>query len=84
MTTETAPLSAVRVEPVVGWQPIETAPKDGSIVQLRDERRVYNCAMAWNKTRNQWEGMSFGVMGAAKTSWDESFVKIHEWRHLPL
>jgi len=64
------------------WQPIETAPKDGSIVQLRDEKKMYKCVMKWNKRKKRWEGMSYGMMGASKTTWDESFCKIHEWAHV--
>lgn len=64
------------------WQPIFTAPKDGSIVRLRDSRHVYNCAMAWNKRRKRWEGMAFSTMGSTKTWWDEGFIAIHEWQPL--
>jgi len=64
------------------WQPIETVPKDGSIVLLTDAKHTYNCAMAWNKKRKQWEGMAYSAMGSSKTKWDESFVKIAFWRHV--
>lgn len=61
------------------WYPIETAPKDGSIVRLRDKDQLYNYVMAWNKAENRWHGLSFGILGSSKTTWDEVFAAIHEW-----
>ena len=62
------------------WQPIKTAPKDGTIIRLRDEKRIHSSVMAWNKKRKQWEGMAYSMIGSAKTYWDESFVRVYEWR----
>lgn len=64
------------------WQPIETVPKDGSIVELRDAKNLYHCAMYWNEENNRWEGMSFGMLGTSKTYWDESSIPIAEWKEL--
>ncbi len=64
------------------WMPIESAPKDGSIVRLRDKDGIYNCSMAWNAKEKRWEGMAFSMMGSSKTTWDEDFCKIHEWAPL--
>ena len=64
------------------WYPIETVPQDGSIVQLRDKDQLYSGMMAWNKKSRRWQGMEFGVLGSRKTTWDESFAKIHEWAHV--
>ena len=64
------------------WHPIETAPKDGSIVRLRDEKRLYSCAMEWNAHDKRWEGVAYAILGPVKTTWDESFVAIHEWAHV--
>ena len=63
-------------------QPIKTAPKDGTIIRLRDEKHMYSCVMAWNKKRKQWKGMAYSMTGAVKTYWDESFVHVYEWRHV--
>lgn len=63
------------------WQPIETAPKDGSIIMLRDEHKTCTCAMAWNKKFKRWEGVAYSMMRSVKTTWDESFVAIYEWQH---
>ena len=64
------------------WNPIATAPKDGSIVLLRDADHVCDCAMYWNEKTGRWEGMAYSMMGAVKTHWDESFLPIHEWKHI--
>ncbi len=61
------------------WNPIETAPKDGTIVRLRDEQNLYSAVMKWNKKHKRWEGRDFGVMGTRLTTWDKSVCKIHEW-----
>ena len=66
----------------MNWEPYATAPRDGSIVRLRDEKKLYQTAMYWDEKSKRWEGMSFGVMGSSKTYWDEDFVPIHEWQHL--
>ena len=56
--------------------------KDGSIVWLRDEKYEYNAMMSWNGGKQRWEGRSYQVFGPVKTTWDESFVAIHEWAHV--
>lgn len=66
----------------LGWNPIATAPKDGSIIRLRDEKRMYNCVMAWDEKRKLWTGMAYGMFGAARTYWDEEFCPIFEWQHV--
>jgi hypothetical protein len=66
----------------LGWQSIASAPKDGTIIRLRDEKRMYNCVMAWDKKRKLWTGMSYSMMGASKTYWDEEFCPIFEWQHV--
>jgi hypothetical protein len=64
------------------WNPISNAPKDGTIIYLRDEGRIYICAMYWDKKRKLWTGVQYGMVGAVRTYWDESVCKIHEWRYL--
>ena len=71
-----------RLTVMLGWQPINCAPKDGSIIRLRDEKRMYNCVMAWDKKRKLWTGMAYSMMGTTKTYWDENFCPIYEWRHV--
>lgn len=66
----------------LGWNPIATAPKDGTIIRMRDEKRMYNCVMAWDKKRKLWTGMAYGMMGASRTYWDEEFCPIFEWQHV--
>lgn len=66
----------------LGWEPISTAPKDGTIIRLRDEKRMYNCVMSWDKKRKLWTGMAQGMMGTSRTYWDEEFCPIFEWQHV--
>ena len=64
------------------WNPYKTAPKDGSLIRLRDKDKIYNCVMGWDKKRKLWIGMSYGMAGSSRTHWDEDFCPIHEWQHL--
>jgi len=85
MNTETVKEDAVAPSVLndrLGWNPIATAPKDGTIIRLRDEKRMYNCVMAWDKKRKLWTGMAYGMMGASRTYWDEKFCPIFEWQHI--
>lgn len=63
----------------MNWQPIATAPKDGSIVRLRDAQGQYNCVMYWDKREKLWVGTSYGMLGSSRTYWDEDFCAIAEW-----
>ena len=60
------------------WQPIETAPKDGTIVELKsDQNPVIAHNMAWDGVR--WYGLWFGVLGTREICWDYSTPPTH-WR----
>lgn len=48
-----------------GWQPIATAPLDGTPVRIR-HREVPSVVMAWNSSTRRWEGYSFTVL---RTYW---------------
>lgn len=54
----------------MNWESIETAPRDGTIIELRDEKKAHHCAMCWDKRRKLWTGMAFGPMGSTKIHWD--------------
>ena len=64
------------------WFPINSAPKDGSIVHLRDSKRMYNFVGAWDKKKKLWTGMAYSAFGATRTYWDEEFCPIAEWSHV--
>jgi hypothetical protein len=47
------------LESLVAWRPIETAPKDGTHVDLwAGEERVADCR--WNISRSRWEHWGWG------------------------
>ena len=63
------------------WKPIETAPKDGTIIWLTD-KYLRSCAvMSFDKSKKLWVGRAFGILGSLKTYWDESCVPIAKWKH---
>lgn len=61
------------------WQLIETAPKDGTIVELSSQNHpdMTPQCMAWDGVR--WFGMDFGVLGSKEIWWDENDPPTH-WR----
>ena len=67
----------------MNWQPIETAPKDGTPVILRDEKEECKAAMRWVKSHKRWEGQYIGIMGPIRIMWDESYCKPTHWMPLP-
>lgn len=69
--------------PARNWQPIETAPLDGTIVHLRSPRhqRVSN-VMFWNPSHKRWEGRALTAMGPVRICWDQSEEQPTEWAPL--
>lgn len=69
------------------WQPIATAPKDGTVVLLANdahpEMGVH--AMAWKAEMGHWEGHQFtpGTHGARFWDRDATNQPTH-WQPLPL
>lgn len=70
---------------VSAWQPIETAPRDGTIVLLRHALRKdwKPQAMAWNAKTKQWEGMGFSMMRSFRTAWDKEAIQPDQWAPIP-
>lgn len=56
------------------FEPIESAPRDGTKVIVVCERRPEFGAhlMGWSNARNRWEGIAFALMRKVPTWWDES------------
>lgn len=65
------------------WQPIETAPKDGTIVRLRSPSHEPKQAFYWSKKAKRWETIQFGVMGRARACWDPDAEQPTEWKRTP-
>lgn len=61
------------------WQPIETAPRDGTIVRVwREEFGEF--VMAWNDKRSRWEGKHWGPIRALSIWWDIDAPQPTHWR----
>lgn len=76
------------------WQPIETAPRDGTEVILRrDDRVTSGCWTEWTETEAEYHattgvylGQSIQGGGACWSSWDGGFVDEEPptaWQPLP-
>lgn len=57
------------------WQPIETAPRDGTNILLWDDRDGTVCAAAWNPSRKAWV--------ASGTEDNLFWVELTHWRQSP-
>jgi len=63
------------------WQPIKTAPRDGTPVRLKCDARPdfgEHC-MAWSR-RNRWEGRAFAICRSVATWWDEAAPQPTHWQ----
>lgn len=58
-------------------QPVQTAPKDGTVVILVGG--IHRLAASWNGRSNRFEGVDFGVLGRRRVYWDESVAPIDGW-----
>ena len=60
------------------WHTMETAPKDGTMVELKSDRHPGQLQfMAWIESR--WEGLAFTPMGSRRIYWDTEDPPTH-WR----
>lgn len=65
-----------------GWQPIETAPRDGTVVHLKCESRpdFSQQVMYWDNNRGWWAGYAFALMRRVSTYWDPEAPQPTHWR----
>lgn len=66
----------------LGWEPIASVPKDGTIVWLKCEHKPEygNHLMEWSKRRKRWEGTVFAPCRRIKTWWDEDVEQPTHWK----
>ena len=62
----------------MNWQPIATAPKDGTriLLAVAGERLTCECVGAWSERRDQWYDVDYGHV-----LWDTN--KFTHWMPLP-
>jgi hypothetical protein len=67
------------------WLPIETAPRDGTVVKLMCESSPTTGVqvMYWSEKNRRWEGMAFTVMRPVRVHWNETGDQPTHWMPLP-
>lgn len=71
------------------WQPIETAPRDGTYIILYSPKEISICAWKlWNKARLKYEEDQYTWLRYYGNSifyyfWDEKSIKPTHWMPLP-
>jgi hypothetical protein len=69
---------------VSAWQSIETAPKDGSLVRLRNaEFYRPDLLWEWSKRRRQWETVLFAPARKVRAAWATEQGAPTHWLPLP-
>lgn len=65
------------------WRPIETAPRDGTLVKIRaDTAPNFEHLMGWDRHRAHWVGRWPGLMGWSKIAWDHDAHPPTHWKPL--
>jgi hypothetical protein len=64
------------------WQPIETAPRDGTPVYVKSDGNLTwgSHLLAWNSRTQRWEGKVFLPLGPIVTFWDDSLDQPTHWK----
>ncbi len=62
------------------WKSIESAPKDGTVIYVRNPKYKIEFLCHWNAKKSRWEGMEFTCHGVVKTCWDESCEPPTLWK----
>lgn len=65
-----------------GWSPIDTAPLDGTIIELVNENEPEQQPVAMFWSGEFWEGKTFAAMGSRRTIWDSRSAQPTHWRKI--
>jgi len=64
------------------WNPIETAPRDGTLVRLRSPKHgQVNALWHWDYLNDRWVTRIPGMMGILNATWDENDQQPTEWQN---
>ena len=64
------------------WLPIESAPKDGTIIWLRSPLYEPDQPFAWDRARERWWTKVFAVAATYDGWWSEDAEQPTHWRPL--
>jgi hypothetical protein len=65
------------------WQPIETAPLDGTPVRLKSENFAPAEAFWWSDKFAVWQTRVFAVAASYSAWWDELAEQPSHWKPIP-
>ena len=65
------------------WQPIETAPRDGTPIRLRSPSYAPAQPLWWDKKKRRWATWTFAVARRIEGWWDEEEEAPTHWMPIP-
>lgn len=60
------------------WQPIATAPRNGTLIRVRHPEHGAHLVQ-WDRRRKVWKGTDFGIMGPIRWHWTKTAEQPTEW-----
>jgi hypothetical protein len=65
----------------MNWQPISSAPRDGTPVYVRNEEHPTwgSHLLYWDQESRRWMGVGFAIFGPIKKWWDQDLDQPTHW-----